>query len=192
MTGIAHKPASHPALGLLMCVIAAGVLTAFVALAPAGIRKLLLFATGYGLSCGGIVLWCAREFGVPKRWSVAMTPLLIVAGLGVIALQGQRQLRAEQAAAAAAAAAEQKLAQSLFDAAAEQDPALAAQLNRQRSEQAPSFVDYLALRVRPLGEWGPPWPVVFWSVEVLLAAAAGTLLVLRMIHTPPAPIEELA
>lgn len=192
MTDPTKRPVARPATGLLICTLGAGVLTAFAALAPAGMRKLVLFSMGYGLCFGGIVLWSAREFRLPRIWCVAVTPLLIVAGLMAIAIQGHRQLRAEKAAAAGAAAAEQKMAQSILDAAAKHDPALAAQLGRQRPDHHTSFIDYLALRVRPLGEWAAPWPVVFWSVEVLLAAAAGTLLVVRVRSTPVDSVEEMA
>jgi hypothetical protein len=47
-----------------------------------------------------------------------------------------------------------------------------------------SFYGYLANRIdaEKLGKWSDPWPVVFWSVEVLVASTVGAWLALRALR----------
>ncbi len=180
---------SRPVIGLLAAIAGVCVLTAFAAMVPVGARKLLLFSVAFGLCAGGIVLWAAREFGLARRWAVCLTVPLVLGGLSLIAVQGHRQLRAERAEAAKADP-QQAMALGILEAAAESDPQLAADLDRRRREQDPAFADYLALRVSPLGEWPQPWPTLFWGAEMLLAGAAGGLLVFRRLRAAQEPVEQ--
>ncbi len=180
---------SRPIVALPVAVIGMAVLTAFAAMVPVGVRKLLLFSVAFGLCCGAIVLWAAREFGLVRQWAVCLTVPLVFLGLSLIAVQGHRQLRAERAEAAKENP-EQAMALGILEAAAESDPQLAAELDRRRRERAPAFADYLALRVSPLGEWPQPWPFVFWGAEMLFAGAAGGLLVSRQLRAAQEPVEQ--
>jgi len=174
----------RPVAGLLAGGIGVAVLTAFAAWSPPSFRKLVLFSLAYGLCVGGIVIWAAKEFGLARRGAVALTLVLTIAGLGLIAVRGHQQFQAEQAAAAKADP-EQAMARNIMEAAAASDPKLAADLAEQQDSSHLSFTDYLALRVRPLGEWQQPWPVVFWGCELLLAAACGAVLVSRQLRPSP-------
>jgi len=173
--------------GLLAAAAGVAVLTAFASLVPQGGRKLLLFSLLYGLSVGALVSWSAREFALGRRSASLLAGCLIMAGLAVIAAQGHRQLLSEYAAAARSDP-KQALGRRILEAAAEHEgtPASpdAERLDDERGGAGPSFFDYLALRVQPLGEWPRPWPEVFWGFEVALAAAAGGWLTWRL--PPPA------
>ncbi|MBX3436722.1 MAG: hypothetical protein KF861_04465 [Planctomycetaceae bacterium] len=161
----------RPVLAVLAILGAVGVWTAFAALAPTGMRKLVLFPVAFGLGTGAIVAWAAREFHLEKRWAAVLTVPLVMAGLCLIASRGLSELRAEQAAIVAPA--EQSMARAILEAAAQNDPTLAQELAAPDSTSVPSLSDYLAFRVRPLGEWSQPWPSVFWGAEILLASVAG-------------------
>jgi hypothetical protein len=152
-------------------------LTAFTAWVPQEGRKLLLFSIAFALCVGGIAVWVAREYRLSRRWAVMQSMSLTIAGLVLIAVQGHRELCAERKKAEK----EESLLVAILEATADPDSALAEMEARHR---APSFADYLALRVQPLGEWPQPWPWVFWISEILLAAAAGMLLVARLLRTP--------
>jgi hypothetical protein len=152
-------------------------LTAFTAWVPQEGRKLLLFSMAFALCVGGIVVWVAREYRLSKRWAVIQSVSLTIAGLVLIAVQGHRELRAERKKAEM----EESLLVTILEAIDDPNSALAEMVQRHR---LPSFADYLALRVLPLGEWPQPWPWVFWIAEILLAAAAGMLLVIRLLRTP--------
>jgi hypothetical protein len=67
----------------------------------------------------------------------------------------------------------------MLEGAAADDPSLADILDRRRRELHPNFIDYLATRVSPLGEWSQPWPVLFWVGELFLAVVAGGIVVGR-------------
>ena len=165
------------------------VLTAFAAWCPPSFRKLVLFSVAYGLCVGGIAVWSASEFGLKRLSAVIMAVILTATGLGLIAARGFQQYRAEQSATATADPA-QAMARSIMESAAATYPELADDLTRKRGDIQRSFGDYLALRVRPLGEWEQPWPMVFWGAEVVLAAACGACLVSRKLRSPPELTDE--
>ncbi|MCA9076454.1 MAG: hypothetical protein KDA93_15610 [Planctomycetaceae bacterium] len=176
-------------MAMLAAVIGVAVLTAFAAWSPPSIRKLLLFSVAYGLCVGAIVNRAAKDSGIRRLIAVGLTLGLTVTGLMVIAVRGHRQFEAEKTAAVKAAP-DQAMARSIIEAAAVHDPQLAAQLAEEAETRELSFGDYLALRVRPLGEWSQPWPVVFWGAEVLLAAACSGFLVSRQLRSPTISTEE--
>jgi len=180
---------SRPVTAMMAAIISVAVLTAFAAWSPPSFRKLVLFSLAYGLCVGAIIVWAAKEFGLTRLPAVALTIGLTFTGLGVITLRGHQQLRAEQAAAAKADS-DQAMARNIIEAAAAQDPELAASLAVERLGDRSSFADYLALRVKPLGEWQQPWPGVFWGVELLLAAASGYFLVSQQLRSPTVVAEE--
>lgn len=178
-----ERSTSRPVVAALVAVAGVAVLTAFAATAPVAMRKLVLYSVAFGMCGGSIVVWAAREFGLTRRWAMGLTVPLVVAGLMLVAAQGLRQLRNEQAAAATDDP-RQAMARSILEAAAEDNPELASALQRERRERVPSFADYLALRVRPLGEWRQPLPILFWVGEVFVAAVAGALVASRVLRQP--------
>lgn len=174
---------SRTAIALICSIAGVAVLTAFAAWSPPSFRKLVLFSLAYGVCAGGILAWSANEFGLKRRLAVIMTVVLTATGLGLVAIRGYQQYQAEQAATAKADP-EQAMARNIMEAAAANDPQLAEQLSEEKDKGRMSFPDYLALRVRPLGEWRQPWPTVFWGTEVILAAACGAFLVSRQLRSP--------
>lgn len=181
--------ASRPALASITAAIGVAVLTAFAAWSPPSFRKLVLFSLVYGLCVGGIVVWAAKEFGFKRLPAVVLGIGLTIAGLCLIAFRGHQQFQAEQAAAAKADA-DQAMARNIIESAAAHDPELAASLAEEQRQVESSFANYLALRVKPLGEWSQPWPIVFWAVEVLLAAACSGFLVSQQLPSPTIVTEE--
>ncbi len=180
---------SQPVFALIAAVAGVAVLTAFAAWSPPSFRKLALFSIAYGLCVGGIVVWAAKEFGLARVLAIILSVGLTTTGLGLIAVRGHQQFQAEQMAVTKADP-EQAMARNIIEAAAAQDPELAATLAAERRDNEPSFANYLALRVKPLGEWQQPWPVVFWGVEVLLATVCGAFLVSRQLRSPTVVTEE--
>lgn len=182
-----HK--SRVANALLTSIAGAVVLTAFAAWSSPTFRKLGLFSLAYGLCVGGIVGWSAREFGLKRVPAIVLAVALTMTGFAVIASKGYHEYRTEVTAAARVEP-DQAMARNIIEAAAEHDPQFAAQLEKERKAKELSFGDYLALRVRPLGEWSQPWPVVFWGAEVLLATLCGAFLVSRQMRSSPVMVEE--
>jgi hypothetical protein len=163
------------ALGVTVATVAAAVITAFSSVAPAAFHKLILFSIAYGAAVGGIIVWAASEFGLSRKVGLPLTMLLIVCGLTSIAVSRHQRLR-QEAQAAAKQDAKQMMGLNLLKSAAADDPEIAADYERHRRRLNPTFADYLAVRVRPLGEWEHPWPSLFWAAELCLALSAGLLL----------------
>ncbi len=182
-------PSTRPFASVLTAIVGVAVLTAFAAWSPPSFRKLVLFSLAYGLCVGGIVVWAAKEFGLKRSFAGALTVGLTTTGLGMIALRSHQLFRGEQIAAAKADP-DWAMARSIINAAAAQDPQLAATLTEEHHQTVPSFTDYLAMRVTPLGEWQKPWPVVFWGAEVLFATACGVFLVARKLRSPPVDCQD--
>ena len=51
--------------------------------------------------------------------------------------------------------------------------------NESAVSQTPTIRDYLAHRVRMLGDWPSPWPEVFWGAELALGASAAVVVALQ-------------
>lgn len=164
--------------GLLLMLVAAAVLTAFSSVAPAGLRKLVLFAVGFGLVTGVLVAWAARENRVSRRVALLVSTILILAGLSVTAARSHAQLVAAQQAANRQNP-DNLMGLNMLREAAANDSEVADILVRRQRQLHPEFVDYLATRVTHLGEWSQPWPVVFWIGELCLAVVAGGIVVVR-------------
>lgn len=188
-TQMENSPKSRVPSALLTSVVGVSVVTAFAAWSPPSFRKLVLFAVAYGLCVGGIAIWSAKEFGLNRLPAIVLTVALTMAGLGMIAWRGYHEYWVEVAAAAKADA-DQAMARNIIEAAAEHDPQLAAQLAVEGETRELNFADYLAHRVKPLGEWSQPWPIVFWGAEVLLASACSAFLVSSQLRSPTTLTEE--
>jgi hypothetical protein len=174
--------------GVALAVVGAVVLTAVASVMPAGTRKLVLFAVVFGMGTGWIVAAAAGQFAAPRRTALLMVPLLTITGLGFVAQRTWREYQALQRAADVEHPQHSALS-PMLEAIAANDPETAQMLQREQSLQAPSFLEYLAVRTRPLGEWRNPWPTLFWVGELLLASLAGLLVAHRMLPVLPRETE---
>ena len=170
----------QPWKGIAAAVVGAAVLTALASVMPAGARKLVLFALALGMGMGGIVAASAKQFGTPRKAALLMVPLLTLAGLGFVAQRTWREYQALQRAADIQNP-QRNTPPPMLEAIAANDPETAQILQRERSRRLPTFLQYLAVRTRPLGEWRDPWPALFWVGELSLACAAGLLVAHRML-----------
>jgi glycerol uptake facilitator-like aquaporin len=180
--------------GVAAAVVGALVLTAVASVAPTSARKLVLFAVAFGLGIGWIVAASAKQFGTPRNMALLWVPLLTLVGLGFIAQRTWREFQALQRAADIENP-QSTMPPPMLEAIAHDDPQTAQMLERARSRAEPDFLQYLAVRTRPLGEWRHPWPVVFWIGELALASVAGVLIAHRLLqHTmvEPQPGEPVA
>lgn len=170
----------QPWKGIAVAIIGAAVLTALASVMPAGARKLVLFAVAFGMGIGWIVAVAARHFATPRRMVLLLVPLLTIAGLSFVAQRTWRQYQALQRTADIENS-QSPLPPPMLEAISANDPQTAEMLQRERSHDAPSFLQYLAVRTRPLGEWRDPWPALFWVGEVSLACVAGVYVAHRML-----------
>jgi len=143
--------------------------------APQPFRRLGLSYAVFGIVCGLAMKWFATEQQVRFSLGLAVVAVLIVTGggihIGVQSYMKLQEVRAEEL---------------------RKDPKQLAMLNmmkniggekvveeyeQRRRGLQPEFADYLSFRVSQLGEWNPPWPLVFWIGEIFIAAAiAGGLI----------------
>ena len=171
--------------GVLAATVGAAVVTAFSSVAPAAIHKLVLFSIAYGLGVAWIVAWASAEFGMPRR--VGLTLALVLIGSGLVAIAMYRHHRyCRETESAAKSDPEQMMALNLLKSGAQDDPEVAADYQRYLRRLNPTFTDYLAVRVRPLGEWEHPRPTGFWAAEIVLATFAGAVLFWKLTnrHSP--------
>jgi hypothetical protein len=170
----------QPCKGVAAALAGAVVLTAVASVMPAGVRKLVLFAVVFGMGTGWIVAAAATQFATPRRAALLMMPLLTVAGLGFVAQRTWRDYQALQRAADIANPQRSTLS-PMLEAIAADDPETAQMLERSQTRESPDFLQYLAVRTRPLGEWSDPWPALFWGGELSLACVAGLFVAHRML-----------
>jgi hypothetical protein len=180
----------QPWKGVALAVVGVAVLTAVASVMPAGARKLVLFAIAFGVATGWMVAAAAKQFATPRRVALLLVPLLTTAGLGFVAQRTWREYQSLQRTADIENP-RRSAPSPMLEAIAVSDPETAKMLERERSSEAPGFLEYLAVRTRPLGEWPEPWPVLFWGGELLLATLAGLLVVRRMSSGGPVPGEAL-
>lgn len=173
-----RSASSQPLLGLVVTIVAVLVLVGLAAEAPAGLRKIGLFSLAIGIGIGWITSSFGRHFGTSRRVMLAITPVLIVAGLIYVAIRTHSQFVTLQRAAEREHP-EQSLPTPMLETIAANDPQTAEMLELENAAREPDFSRYLAVRTRPLGEWTSPWPLIFWICELVLAAGTGTFVVSR-------------
>lgn len=171
----------HPWRGPAIAFVGAAVLTALASVLPAGARKLVLFAVAFGMGTGLIAAYAARHFATPRRVVLTLVPLLTLAGLMFIAHRTWREYQRLQQAADIENR-RNAPASAMLEAIAADDPETARMLEREQAATAPGFLQYLAVRTRPLGEWSQPWPLLFWIGELVLACVGGLLVADRMLR----------
>lgn len=177
---------SHPLIIVVLAVGGVALLTEMAIHAPAPARKLVLFSVVYGIGIGAITAIATQRLRFPKFLMLLLAVVTTIAGLVGVAMDSHRRLIAEQRAADA----EQKSTPfdpAMLEQLAENDPQLKASLEKQRRSRESRFVDYLALRVRSLGDWTAPWPLVLWIAEIVLAVTACVGIIIRW--TRPTPQE---
>lgn len=147
---------------------------------PERVRALLLFPLAFGLLAGTGLAFTAREFRIRPVWLVTVLSCLLVGGgLVLVAWEAYREL-VVLAQARVREDAMQLWGLRLLEDQQAADPAFRRQFREQRMALDPQFDDYLMGRVSALGIWRPPWPMVIWVSEVLLATAAAGWLVQRV------------
>lgn len=168
--------------------------TLLCAHAPARIRLLGLFAVAYGLFSGYALKHLARIVALRQAGAIiALTFVAVAAGQSALTLESyriaaaahasemQRELESDKSRAALAlilqssAPPADSQARQMFD---EMQETLGIRM---------SFANYLARRFSTLGQWSSPWPEIFWSVEILMSAAAGAWMASRPMKTGKSP-----
>jgi hypothetical protein len=155
-------------------------LTLAAAHAPGRIRLLGLFAVAFGAVCGWGLARGAAYFGVSDRSIVRLVTAMILIGAAETGLTLEswrlyvvdlRKTYDPEASAEVVGGGQPFVPDSLLKKAREE---------RQRALEAKSRLPaYLRHRVKNLGDWPAPWPVVFWVGEVILGTAAGVAVCLR-------------
>jgi len=157
---------------ILAGILAVGVLSVTAALAQPEFKRLVLFYVVYGLACGFVLRWLARELlpmGGGRLTVLAMLlGLLGAVNLGYLSYRHFEQGRQELAEKKSRDIAVLESLKSESDEDLELQNAYDKELRRYR----PVFQDYLRHRVAALGQWESPWPELFWGIEVLAAAVA--------------------
>lgn len=186
---------SRGVLALLQWLLLGAVLIAALTIvgvhAPAVVKKIGLFAIGYGLLVGWGLGYAARLTGWRTSRSVSgvLAFVVIAAGLVGLAFESYRQRSAAVQEWLRENPETMLAARMVEQGATPDDP-------RQRSRHQelqktirrridPGFFDYLAFRLQlsPLRTWPMPWPAVFWIAEVLLGGTAGAWLTVRTMRS---------
>ena len=155
--------------GLLWVLLSLVIVTAITLVAiqaPPRVKLIGLFAVGYGLLTGWLIALAAGPTRfVPGRPGVAVTFVLITLGQCGLALESHRLHRAAEFRTF------EKSPQSRLP---------QAERLRHLLHEATRFSVYQRHRLSALGQWPSPWPMLFWTGEVLLAGALGTWLACRL------------
>lgn len=160
---------------LIGCLLVAVILSLVTTYVPAPLKKIGL----YFVLCGGLMGWLTAFIG--RECSIVSRKALRTAGF-VFALASLLNLswlssRAllKESEAALEKSPEAKLART-FSEQPNGDPQTRESFRRRYQ---PGFVDYLQVRVSPLGDWSAPWPVVFWGMELLAGSLCGAWMAAR-------------
>ena len=170
---------------IIVGVLGVWVLSFGAAFAPPIVKRLLLFYAGFGVVAGTCLGWLARELiGRTSRFTSLGGSLLIVLGGIHLATVSYGEYW-ESCQARAAERPDDVAALSMLERIAEQDPQLREPYLEERRTYDPRFVDYLWHRVSAIGPWPAPWPVLFWIVELLVAAGLGGWVIGRFHDAAP-------
>lgn len=141
---------------------------------PGRIRLLGLFAVAFGCVCG----WGLARVATALKVNAGRLTAAIIAGVLIAAAETGltleswrlyvvelRQIYDPEASTEVVGKGQPFVPPSVLKKARE---------DRQRVlEEKSRFATYVQHRVKNLGEWPSPWPIVFWAAEVLLGTAAG-------------------
>lgn len=135
--------------------------------APGRVRLLGLFAVAFGAACGWGLARAALAMETARgRWAGPVMVAVLIASAEIgLTLESWRLYIADRR-------------REYFEDSAKKIPKplqeAAMRELRPIFERETRLEAYLLHRVKNLGEWASPWPMVFWLVEVLLGTAAGT------------------
>lgn len=164
---------------VVTAVFLAMLLPLIAGLLPASVKKIGFFSMAIGLIVGGAIGWQAARMNVRRRrGAVVLSVICTVVVLVVISIQGHERLR-DHRAREMSEQPDGQLALTIIENVADDDPAAIDDARVVRAYYFPSWRDYLAMRVSPLGEWPFPWPLAFWLAEVGLSSAAAAWMVRR-------------
>jgi hypothetical protein len=196
------------------CIAVGAVLLAFAwGRAPVRIKPIGISSIGLGCLFGWIAGRLARDWRVGTRILVVLTTFgAVVAGLAGSAVVAHRAGVADMEAYARAHPPQvdpikEKFEQALSEPAPdglspeelrnleaarvahEQGERIRREYERERREYR-TFYGYLENRVSAVsGKWSPPWPIVFWVIELIASAGAAGFLALRSFDSRSVPSE---
>lgn len=176
---------------LLMSVVATAALALIAAHAPARIRLLGLFYVAFGVLIGFGMTRLAHVLDAPvSKWGLALTAaVLTVLGLVGSTLETIRLERAVQSEMTTKEKLQAELQTSGLPIGQDQAGAKLSQGAIQWSVPAKTtLASYLTRRTRPLGSWKTPFPELFWSCEMVVAAIASAWTAFALSKPAVAPV----
>ena len=133
----------------------------------------------FGILSGIALSWIAKDRQLTFTKGVACSAILIVSAGGIhigwVSYQQFKAVREKQLQDAPKQLAMLNMMEKMAD------DATALELRKRRREMQPQFMDYLAFRLSRIGKWSTPWPLVFWSGELILATSLATGIIFRSI-----------
>lgn len=156
------------------------ILSLLFAHAPQPLKRLGLSYAIFGVVCGAVLGWFAKDRKLSFTKGLAFASVLIVSAGGIhigwVSYQQFKTVRAKQLQEDPKQLAMLNMMEKMAD------ETTAKELRKRRREMQPQFPDYLAFRVSGLGKLSAPWPLIFWVGELLLASILAAGIVLRTVN----------
>jgi F0F1-type ATP synthase assembly protein I len=156
------------------------ILSLLFAHAPQPLKRLGLSYAIFGILCGAVLGWFAKDRKLSFTKGLAFSSVLIVfAGGGHISWVSYQQFKAVRAKQLQEDPKQLAMLNMMEKMA---DETTATELQERRRGLQPQFLDYLTFRVSSFGKWSSPWPLIFWLGELLLASILAVWVVLRSVN----------